>query len=84
MNETNLVQPQPKFKITLTRMTRKEAVFVLKFMAVLTPLVLTACLLGKLVASNYISPHFAIVGLSAVGGSMLVEFVVAIYKAFKL
>jgi len=84
MNETNLIQPQPKFKITLTRMTRKEAVFALKLLAVLAPFVLAACLLGKLVGSNYISPLFALVGLSAIFGAVLVIDVIAIYKAFKL
>jgi hypothetical protein len=84
MNETNLIQTQPKFKITLTRMTRKEAVFVLKLLAVLAPFVLAAYLLGKLVGSNYISPLFAIVGLSAIFGAVLVIDVIAIYKAFKL
>ena len=84
MNDQNPIQSQSKFKLTWSRPSRKEVVFLLKFGAASAPFALVTSLLYNLAFYGYVSRDFALVGTSALLGAFCVVSVIAFSKLSKL
>jgi hypothetical protein len=86
MNNEIPIPSQPKFKITLTWPTHKEAVFLLKATAVLVPFLLAELFMWLNIpfCLHYISFDFAFFSLGAIMGAFCVVTGIIFYKAFKL
>jgi hypothetical protein len=84
MNESIPPQTQTGFKLTCSRPSRKEVVFLLKFIGAACLFMLTAWLLFQLGLHGVLSRDTTLSGIAFVGGAFAAFALVVAVKAYRL